>query len=217
MIMMTCAEARDRIEPWLSGEMDAGERSALEAHLHACAFCATVAARARRALDLLTDNEVPDPGPLYWASFGRRLAVRIEARARRFRRLRLAAAIAAAVAVVAGLALWRVHDAIEPARLADVNTNGTVPVPQPSPRATGGNQRDVAVAPGPRALTIEEAETRLREALRRAAAEGQSARELDAILEDIAPADSSEEADQVGNLSPEDERRLSEDLLDPRG
>jgi hypothetical protein len=69
----------------------------------------------------------------------------------------------------------------------------------------------------PRAPTIEQAETRLREALRRAAAEGEDPAQIETILEDIAPADALEGPGLAGAPTPEDERRLSDDLLDSRG
>jgi hypothetical protein len=71
--------------------------------------------------------------------------------------------------------------------------------------------------PAPRVLSVGEAEARLRRALERAVAEGQDTGAIETILDDIAPADSLEGTDRFGGLTPEDDRRLSNDLLDPRG
>jgi anti-sigma factor RsiW len=179
-----CAGTRERITAWLSGELGPDDRRVLEDHLSACASCAADAGRLRQALDLLTAGDVPDPGPVYWSSFGRRLRVRIDAARRRVRLLRWTATIAAAAVIVAGLSLQR-------------------------PRH--------GIAPSPRAPTIEEAEARLRDALRRAAAEGDEPIPIETILDEIAPADSLEGTGLAGDPTPEDERRLSDDLLDSQG
>ncbi len=194
---MACVEARERIASWLCGEIGANDRRSLEEHLRGCAACASDADRTRRALDLVAADDVPDPGPLYWSSFGDRLRARIAATRRRLRLLRLTAGIAAAVVVVAGLVLIEARRGGPPPRLAGGGTGG--------------------VHAAPRALSVEEAETRLREALARAAAEGQDAGEIETILDEIAPTDSLEGAGNAYGLSPAEDSRLSDDLLDPRG
>ena len=195
---MMCAEVRERIAPWLSGEIDQDDRRLFEEHLGACAACASDAERARRALDLLATDDVPDPGPVYWSSFGGRLRERIAAARRRRRWLGLTAAIAAATIVVAGLALLQTRRGPAPGR------------------AAGGGADGAATTPSVRALTVEQAEAHLREALQRGVAEGQDPREIDTILDDIAPADALEGTGRFGDLSPEEDRRLSDGLLDPR-
>ena len=195
---MTCADARERGAPWLSGEIDPEDRRAFEEHLRACAVCASDTERARRALDLLAADDVPDPGPVYWSSFGGRLRERIATARRRTHRLGLTAAIAAATIVVAGLAVVQTRRGPVPGRVA------------------GGSADGAAMTPAVRALSIEQAEARLREALQRAVAEGQDPHEIDTILDDIAPADALEGTGRVGDLSPEEDRRLLDGLLDPR-
>jgi Putative zinc-finger len=182
--MTECARARERIASWLSGEIGPEDRRVLEEHLSDCAACAADAGRLRQSLDLLEAGDVPDPGPVYWSSFGRRLRARIDAARRRVRLLRWTATIAAAAATVAGLSLLQTRHAIPP------------PLRAPS---------------------IEEAEARLRDALRRAAAEGDEPIPIETILDDIAPFDSLEGIGLAGEPTPEDERRLSDDLLDSQG
>ena len=216
--MIACAEARERIARWLSGEIDPGSRRALEEHLGACADCAADTERTRRAIDLLAAEDVPDPGAAYWSSFGGRLRARIAA-ADRHRRLRgLVASIAAAAIVVAGLALVQTRRDAAPRMLpvagGPETTGETPPV---AGIAHGGPPSAGSAPPAPRVLTVREAETGLRVALERAVAEGQDPGAIETILDDIAPADSLEGTDRFGVLSPEDDRRLSNDLLDPRG
>ena len=182
--MTGCAGTRERITTCLSGEIDPDARRVLEDHLSICAACAADAGRLRQALDLLADGDVPDPGPVYWSSFGRRLRARIDAARRRVRLLRWTATIAAAAVIVAGLSLQK-------------------------PRH--------GIAPPPRVPTVEEAEARLRDALRRAAAEGDEPIPIETILDEIAPGDSLEGTGLTGEPTPEDERRLSDDLLDSQG
>ncbi len=55
------------------------------------------------------------------------------------------------------------------------------------------------------------------DALRRAAAEGDEPIPIETILDEIAPADSLEGTGLAGDPTPEDERRLSDDLLDSQG
>ena len=194
--MLACDAARDRIAPWIAGEIEPDDRRDLEAHLGGCPGCSAEAGRVRRALALLETDEAPDPGPLYWSSFGPRLRARIAASARRRRALRLAAAAAAAVAV-AGLAVFQLRPASAP--------------PWP-----GGGGR-AATRPGPRALPVAEAEARLGALLRQAAAEGQDLSDLDAILDEIAPPDPLDAADALGRISPDEGPALSEELLDAQG
>jgi anti-sigma factor RsiW len=193
-----CAEASERIVPWVAGEIEPDEGRALEEHLSACRSCSAEAERMRRTLDLIASDDVPDPGPVYWSSFGARLSARIED-ARRRARLRVSAAVAAAAIVVAVLAIAQMRRGQAP------EMSGSVP------RVARNGSGE------PRHFSVEESEARLREALQRAMAEGQSTREIESILDEIAPADPFEEPDGPGDLSPEDDRRLTEDPADSRG
>lgn len=228
MTTVGCEEARERLAAWLSGEIEPDERGALDMHLRSCAACAADADRARRALDVVASEEVPDPGPLYWSSFGVRLRARIAAARRRTLRRRLTAAIAAAAVVVAGLAvLQRRHEAPSAGagpvaeKRPDVPDN--VPAPLPAAKDAAGTATDRARrlpgqgSPARRALPVAEAEVRLREALDRAVAQGHDPGEIEALLEEIAPADPLDGADLAGHLSPEEGRRLADELLEPRG
>ena len=65
--------------------------------------------------------------------------------------------------------------------------------------------------------SVAEAEAHLDALLRQAAAEGQAPRDLEVILDEVAPAHPLDGADALGQLSPDDGRSLSEDLLDTQG
>jgi hypothetical protein len=195
--MLACDGARDRMAPWIAGEMEPAACRELEAHLRACPGCSAEAEHIRRALALLETVEAPDPGPLYWSSFGPRLRARLAASARRRRALRLAAVAAAAALAVAGLAMLQFR-------------HGTAP-----PVVAAGGRPETR--PAPQALPVEEAEARLSAVLRQAVAEGQDLTDLDAILDEIAPLDPLDAADALGRISPEEGRSLSEDLLDSKG
>lgn len=190
--MLACDAARDRIAPWIAGEIDLQAGRDLEAHLGGCPGCSAEAGRIRQALAILETGEAPDPGPLYWSSFGPRLRARIAASARRRLVLRLASVAAAAVAV-AGLAVFQIR------------------LPSAPPWLAGGGR---AAPPAPRALTVAEAEARLGALLRQAVAEGQDESDLDAILDEIAPLDLLDAADDLGRISAEEGRALFEELLD---
>ena len=193
--MLACDAARDRIAPWIAGEIDQQARRDLEAHLGGCPGCSAEAARIRQALALLETDEAPDPGPLYWSSFGPRLRARIAASARRRLVLRLASAAAAAALAVAGLAVFQIR------------------LPSAPPGLAGGG-RVAAPPPPPRALPVAEAEARLGALLRQAVAEGQDFSDLDAILDEIAPLDPLDATDALGRISGEEGHALSEELLD---
>jgi len=198
-MIIGCAVARERIVPWVAGEIEPDEGRALEEHLSACSACSAEAERTRRTLDLIASDDVPDPGPVYWSSFGARLGTRIEDARRRARRRNVTAAVAAVAIVVAGLAIAQMRRGQAP------EMSGSVP-------GVAGNGSGE-----PWHSSVEESETRLREALLRAMAEGQGARAIESILDEIAPADPFEEPDGPGDLSPEDDHRLTEDPADSRG
>jgi hypothetical protein len=187
--MIGCAEARERVALCLSGEIDPDGRRALEELLRACAGCSADTERTRRAIDLFAADDVPDPGPDYWSSFGGRLRARIEAARRRARLKGLAAAIAAAAIIVTGLAVRPAHRGDDPGtggNLPRVARNGTIGVRPPSVEAT---------------------EVHLRETLEQAMADGRDLREIETILDEIAPADPLEGAEGLGDLPPEDDGR----------
>jgi Putative zinc-finger len=193
--MDDCAEVRERLGPWVAGEIDPEKRHALEAHLGRCAPCAAEATRLRLALDLYAADDVPDPGPAYWSEFRPRLRTRISNWGRRRRILRTWAAIAASLLIVAGLAILRTRQ----------------------PRPIEGSPHHVGQSrPVARAMTVEEAEERLREALRQAKEAGQDPRDLGVILDDVAPADSLDAVDRADSVSPDEDHGLSDDRLDPR-
>src|SRR6266571_2604185 len=218
-----CQKARDGLAQLLSGEMEPETRREIETHLRACPGCAAEAEGIRRALSLLETEVFPDPGLPYWSSFVGRLRTRIAASQKRRRTVRLAALAAAAV-LVATLALVRPRHEAPPRRIAAGPAVGnTAPVSgdgQTAP-AVPGSVTGVHPAPPPTAPahvpSVAEAEARLDALLRQAAAGGQDPRDLDVILDEVAPAHPLDGADALGHLSPEDGRSLSEDLLDTQG
>jgi len=186
--MMRCDEAMGLL---VSGEIDEEARAGLEEHLRSCAACARDADRVREAFRVLTSDadDPPDPGPVYWNAFGRRLRNRIVLSKRRSR-LRTLLPLAAAAALVVGLAvvLYR-------------------PEVREHPSALAG--RETAPARTIRAGPVEgEAEA----VLRRAASEEEGRREIEAILDEVAPGDPLELEDALGTLSPEDSERLTKEL-----
>jgi predicted anti-sigma-YlaC factor YlaD len=195
--MPACDAAQDRIAQWIAGELDPEPRRKLEAHLGVCTGCAAEARRLREALALLEQDEAPDPGPLYWSSFGSRLRARIAASARRRRLLRLAAVAAALAVAVAGLAIFQVR------------------LPSVPHGRLGGEQAAVSVTP--RALPVAEADARLAELLNEAPARDQVLSELNAMLDEIAPLDTPDAADALGRVPPEEGPLLVEELLDGHG
>lgn len=218
--MTGCPEARDQLAQLISGEMEPEVRREIETHLRDCPGCAAEAEGIRRALSLLEAEDPPDPGVSYWSSFGGRLRTRIAATERRRRTLHLAALAAAAV-LVATLAVVQLRHGAPTRQIANVPAVGrTAPVTGEGKRApaeledvTGSHPAASRPAP-PRVPSVAEAEARLDALLRQAAAEGQDPRDLDVILDEVAPAHPLDGADALGRLSPEDGRSLSEDLLD---
>lgn len=87
--------------------MDAleGAESGLAAqHLSSCPECAARVGRAREGLALTRAAEVPEPSPLYWESFPRQVARRLDAPLPASSwRLRLLPALATAMVAVAAL------------------------------------------------------------------------------------------------------------------
>jgi hypothetical protein len=74
-------------------------------HYAECTACARRVDEARDGLALLGEAEVPEPSPLYWASFRRQVGHRLSSPAFRLARPALLAPLLAAAAAVA-VALW---------------------------------------------------------------------------------------------------------------
>jgi len=221
MTTSDCRRIRDLLAQLVSGEIEGEAGREIEAHLLACPACSAEAAGLREALSLLKEEVPPDPGVPYWSSFGGRLRARIAASQRRRRTLRLIAA-AAAVLLVASLALLGQRES-PASRIAEGPRPSPPPIDAGSPAtpAPPVAPHEPRPAPAPsvpaRALSVAEAEARLDALLRQAAAEGQDPGELEAILDEVAPAHPLDGADTLGRLSPEEDRSLAEDLLDPQG
>jgi anti-sigma factor RsiW len=60
---MPCDEMRDRLSPYLEGELSESERKALEAHLGECADCAALLAVLRESVASLRAAPEADPPP----------------------------------------------------------------------------------------------------------------------------------------------------------
>jgi hypothetical protein len=99
--MMTGHLADDAVLDVLEGRETEGAR----AHVASCPECRQHVHEARQGLALLADVDVPEPSPLYWASFRRQVERRLESPARRLARPALLAPLLAAAAAVA-VALW---------------------------------------------------------------------------------------------------------------
>jgi hypothetical protein len=197
--MIGCKEALEGIAELVSGEMELSRQRDLEGHLRSCASCSEEVSRTRAALDLLAGEEVPDPGPAYWAAYGGRLRRRLAASGGRLRWRRLLAA-AATVLLAAGLAAYVVRRA---------GSSG------PAPDRLGGGRLAQRDAPGP--PRDDPAEARLRSLLDQAAAgeEGLSAAQV--ILDEIVPGDPFGLDDDVDALSAEERERLARGLRGTRG
>ena len=218
-----CRKARDWSAQMFAGEMEPEARRELDTHLRACPACAAEEENIRRELSLLKTEDPPDPGVPYWSSFSGRLRTRIAAYQRRRRTLRLAALAAAAV-LVAALALLRPRYEVPPRQIAEgpvvertapVAGEGQPALPAPEDVTA---RHPAAARPSPaRVPSVAEAEAHLDALLRQAAAEGQAPRDLEVILDEVAPAHPLDGADALGQLSPDDGRSLSEDLLDTQG
>jgi anti-sigma factor RsiW len=185
--MMRCDEAMGLL---VSGEIDEEARAGLEEHLRSCAACARDADRVREAFRVLTSDagDPHDPGPVYWNAFGRRLRDRIVLSKRRSR-LRTLLPLAAAAALVVGLAvvLYRPEVREHPSALA------------------GRTAPALTIPAGP-------VEGEAEAVLRRAVSEDEGRREIEAILDEVAPGDPLELEDALGTLSSEDSERLTKEL-----
>ena len=75
---MNCNEAKIYIDEFLTGRLDDATRTEFEAHLASCPECQKMVEFERRWLEILSKDEIPDPGERYWNSFEDRLLTRIE-------------------------------------------------------------------------------------------------------------------------------------------
>ena len=167
--MTRCEETIEALALRLGQEIDPLREAALEEHLAGCAACAREAAAFQELGDALEAGPVPDPGPVYWASFQKRLRQRLQSRQRARRIWTVAAGLAAAALLALGMSVW-----VE--------------------RGSGGASRVVPVAgagSGAGAGVSEEslAEARLDAALDRLAEQRAGSLELESILDDLAADD----------------------------
>ena len=188
MTMMPCDEAMGLL---VSGEIEEEARAGLEEHLRSCAACGRDADRVREAFRALTSDAdaPPDPGPVYWSAFGRRLRDRI-ALSKRRSRLQALLPLAAAAVLVVGLAVVLHRQEVRE-------------------RPSGRAGRETAPA---RTIPAGPIEGEAEAVLRRAASEEEGRREIEAILDEVAPGDPLELEDALGSLSPEDSERLTKEL-----
>jgi anti-sigma factor RsiW len=171
-----CDEFRDAIAAAVAGEIGVDERAGLESHLDACPACRTDAARLEDAFAGLCDDDVPEPGPVYWASFGARLRERIESArgATRWRGRFLAAAVLVAAAGIGVLVTLR-----RPAGPGAPAPSAAGPEVAAAGRTESASEAEVTAA----------AETRLEQVLRDVRDTDAGAGDLDTILEEVAPGD----------------------------
>jgi len=186
-----CDEFHDALAADAAGEIDPGAKAALAAHIDQCAACSLARDRLRAALSGLGAEQVPEPGPLYWASFGGRLRARIAAGGPASRRRGAGLLVAAALVAACGIGL--AVTLLRPGRSA--GGPGGPGGPGTEPIASGG-----AAAVGPAAGTgggaaawggDAVAEARFEAALKTMLGDGgaQAGGELEAILDDVAPGD----------------------------
>ena len=185
--MIDCESARQAIANRLAGDIDDANLRELATHLETCSDCVDDARILDGAVGALKNDEVPDPGPVYWASFGRRLRDRIALSRGRFRR-RSAALLAAVAALATVLALQTMR------------VGRSTPPDQGSPTALATVQ------------TSRYEMDRLQKILERisAAKEGRSV--LRAVLDDLGPADPLEFDEALERLTPEESAILGREL-----
>jgi hypothetical protein len=185
--MTRCNEIQDALAAEAAGEIDAEALAVLAVHLGSCPACSRDRDRLRAALADLGAEPVPDPGPLYWASFEARLRQRIAAaRSTASRRRRVLAAAAAVAVCGLGLAVILRFPGRRPGHA------GGPGLPQ---AAAGGSVAPDAVEGAREGGTVGEAaalaEARLEAAIRtlREGDRGRADGALEAILDDVAPGD----------------------------
>ena len=75
--MTHAGHVEDRLGAYLDAELEAGERAAVESHLHACASCREELAALREVHAALLRAELPEPEARYWGSFATRVDARL--------------------------------------------------------------------------------------------------------------------------------------------
>jgi anti-sigma factor (TIGR02949 family) len=106
--VLSCEAALDLLEPYLDGDLDAGEEARLRAHLATCPACSAelaLAQRVQRELRTLPQPEVPPELLARVIQRGRGEVVPFPS-PRRMGRLRIAAAAALAILAVGGGSLF---------------------------------------------------------------------------------------------------------------
>ena len=187
--MMNCEAAREAMANRLADEAGAEVIRELDNHLEACADCAGESRALGEALGASRQEDVPDPGPIYWAAFGGRVRGRINRWMRRSRR-RSAWLAAAAAALVIALALHTFRD-------------GSIPPP-----GADGSMSITHADPADYREAIAHLETLLDRA-----SEAQTARTaLIAIFDDLGPGDPLELEEALEALSPEESAILGREL-----
>ena len=120
---MNCAEARDRFDALLDGDLPSGGKGPVEAHLARCRTCEAEFASLRRAIEGLRGIPLLRTP----AGFERAVLARIRAKRSRFSRRRRVAAIAAAAILAASSPfLLRSPDPTRPSPF-DLQTGGSPP------------------------------------------------------------------------------------------
>ena len=190
--MIDCESARQAIAKRMAEAIDDASLRELAIHLKTCSDCADDAPVLDGAVGALKDDQVPDPGPFYWASFGRRLRGRISlSRGRSRRRAAALLAMAAALATVLALQAMRVGRSTHP----DPGSPGTFAATQ-----TASDEMD-----------------RLRQILKRTSEARGGRSVLRAVLDDLGPVDPLEFDEALEGLTPEESAILGRELLGLKG
>jgi anti-sigma factor RsiW len=159
--MTRCEETLEALALRLGQEIDPGREVALNEHLAGCPACAREAAAFRDLQEALQVEALPDPGPLYWASFQKRLRQRIVSRQRARRARAVAVGLAASALLAIGISAWIQRGSGGPSHPDQTDGSGAA-------RADGSL-----------------AETRLDAALDRLAEQRTGSLELESLLDDL--------------------------------
>ncbi len=101
---MECQAIQKRISAYLDGELDAGLRDTIQAHLNECAGCRQAAAQLSQVYALLEEDVAQPANPFLWTRVQARLSS--PPSVRRSRRLqRLLTPVTVALALFVGIAL----------------------------------------------------------------------------------------------------------------
>ncbi len=187
--MIDCESARQAIANRLAGAVDDASLRELAIHLKTCPDCADDARVLDGAVGALKDEQVPDPGPVYWASFGSRLRDRISlSRGRSRRRTAALLTMAAALATVLAMQAMRAGRSTHP----DPGSPDTFATVQ-----TASNEDEM---------------DRLRQILERASKAKGGRSVLRAVLDDLGPADPLEFDEALEGLTQEESAILGREL-----